>query len=234
MVKYLQAFMEKLLKFAPALALILTLAALVPLVAFADHCGGERGLGGILCRLNEVLGAILPFLVALGIIFFVWGVVQYVIGDSDEAKKKGRDRIIYGLIGLAVIISIWGLVFVLVDTLGLGGARAPDVSTLITTPQSSSACPLGSKFQGLLDYITCIIGRSVIPFMFALAVVLFVWGAVKFLLLGADDAESKAKGRQFMIWGIIALTVMLSIWGLVKVLGDTFNLPTTFLPQVKP
>lgn len=36
-----------------------------------------------------------------------------------------------------------------------------------------------------------------------------------------------------MIWGIIALTVMVSVWGLVAILGNTFNINTGFIPQVK-
>lgn len=224
--------MKKLLKFIP----ILALATLLPFVAYAQACTGVAGLSGILCRLSELLGALLPFLIALGVIYLVWGIVQYVIGDSDEAKKKGRDRIIYGLIGLAVIISIWGLVTILVKTFGVGQNAAPDVSRLITTPTSTSGCNLGPnpKFQGLVTYVLCLIKSSVIPLLFAIAVVMFIWGAIKFFLIGADDAEKKVKGKQFMLWGIIALAVMISIWGLVKILGETFEIRTNFLPEVKP
>jgi len=48
-------------------------------------------------------------LLALGVVYFVWGVVTYVIASDEEAKKTGRDRIIYGIIGLAVIIGVWVL-----------------------------------------------------------------------------------------------------------------------------
>ena len=87
-------------------------------------CAPVAGLSYMFCRVSMLLNAVLPVLVALGVVYFVWGVVQYVIGDSDEAKKKGRDRIIFGLIGLAVIISLWGLVYLIVDTFRLDN-RAP-------------------------------------------------------------------------------------------------------------
>ncbi|MEK7569645.1 MAG: hypothetical protein AAB500_02025 [Patescibacteria group bacterium] len=198
-------------------------------------CDTISGLSGVICRISDVLGALLPFLVALGVIYFVWGVVQYFIGDSDEAKKKGRDRIIYGLIGLAIIISVWGLVYILQDTFGLTQDAAPNVSNLVTTSSTSgSGCTLQSKLQGLIGYVICIIGSSVIPLMFALAVVLFVWGAVKYFLLSGSEEQKRSEGKQFMLWGIIALAVMISIWGLVKILGETFNIGTSTLPQVKP
>ena len=43
------------------------------------------------------------------------------------AKKKGRDRVIYGIIGLAVIIAMWGLVKILTDTFGLTQSNQTDI-----------------------------------------------------------------------------------------------------------
>ena len=62
---------------------------------------------------------------------------------------------------------------------------------------------------------------------------MFVWGVVQYVI-NADEESKKSKGKQFMIWGIIALTVMVSVWGLVKIVGDTFGIDSTFIPEVKP
>jgi len=74
---------------------------------------------GIICKAGEILAVLLPFLVALGVIIFVWGVISYVIASDEEAKTRGRDRMIYGIIGLAVIIALWGLVKILTNTFEL-------------------------------------------------------------------------------------------------------------------
>ena len=103
-----------LIKFLP----LFSLTAFMPLVALAvvlDRCTGP-GVGRIICRLGELLSAVIPVLVALGIVYFVWGVVQYFIASDEDAKKTGKDRIIFGIIGLAVIISVWGLVRIVTDT----------------------------------------------------------------------------------------------------------------------
>ena len=102
---------------------------LAPVVALAQlttggaptRCtsGAITTIQGLLCKFQEILNAILPVLIALGIVYFVWGVVSYVINDDAEAKKKGRDRIIFGIIGLAVIVGVWGLVKILTNTFGL-------------------------------------------------------------------------------------------------------------------
>jgi len=96
----------------------------------ANVCSG-LGFGNIstiselLCRIGNILNSVIPVLVALGVVYFVWGVITYVIASDEEAKKKGRDRIIYGIIGLAVIVAVWGLVRILTRTFGLDNQRTP-------------------------------------------------------------------------------------------------------------
>ncbi len=85
---------------------------------FYNTCGGLDGAFWILCRLQALFNAVVPVLIALGVVYFVWGVVQYVIADAEEGKKKGRDSMVFGIIGLAVIISVWGLVNIVVRTFG--------------------------------------------------------------------------------------------------------------------
>ena len=101
---------------------LMVLAGLVlgsaPLVAFAQiTTGGSTSSGcaydsrvqgnlfGLMCRIGQFLNSIVPLLIALAVVYFVWGVVTYVIASDEEAKKTGRDRIIFGIIGLAVIIK---------------------------------------------------------------------------------------------------------------------------------
>ncbi len=110
---------------------LVTLSGLVlgfaPVMAFAQlttganptSCGTDGSvdtINGLLCKIGDLLTAVLPVLVALGVVYFVYGVIMYVIADDEEAKSAGRSRIIYGIIGLAVIIAVWGLVGILVKT----------------------------------------------------------------------------------------------------------------------
>ncbi len=108
-----------------------------PLVAFAaaHTCTPSVGgtvvdLFGLLCRFQSLLNAVIPFAIALGVVYLVWGIVMYVIASEEEAKKKGRDSVVAGIIGLVVIIALWGLVRVVVNTLDLnrdGGLQVPCV-----------------------------------------------------------------------------------------------------------
>jgi zinc transporter ZupT len=231
---------------------LISLAVLLPVVAFAATCPAgtvpnsngvcaldipssvSPGISYFIYQFQQILNSIIPVLVAIGVVYFVWGVVQYVINDSEEAKKKGKDRIIYGIIGFAVIVGIWGLVNIIVNTFGLGGAIPPKLDIAATGGASCSAITSTSKFQDVLCYITGIINNSIIPLIFAVATVMFVWGVVQYFVINADEEKKRAQGKQFMIWGIVALAVMLSVWGLVGILGETFGVGVSALPHVTP
>jgi hypothetical protein len=104
---------------------VLTLAPVAQVLAQQtgtfNSCTGI-GLGtieGIVCKIGNILNVVVPVLIVLAVIYFIWGVITYVIGGDEEAKKKGRDKIIFGIIGLAVIIAVWGLVKILTNTFGI-------------------------------------------------------------------------------------------------------------------
>ena len=103
----------------------------VPLFASAQGACTGTGLAGngtiegIICKIGDIFSIIIPVLIVLGVLYFVWGVVQYVISSDEEAKKKGRDRMIFGIIGLVVIVAMWGIVWLVLETFGLGAGATP-------------------------------------------------------------------------------------------------------------
>ena len=109
----------------------------------------------------------------------------------------------------------------------------PFVAFAQATGGSTAFCDLAAKpkLQDLLGYVTCIIYKSVIPLFFAIGLAAFVYGVVQYVINDGEESK-KAKGRQFMIWGLIGLTVMFSIWGLVSILSSTFNLGAPSIPQL--
>ncbi|KKT63272.1 MAG: hypothetical protein UW93_C0010G0010 [Parcubacteria group bacterium GW2011_GWC1_45_13] len=70
--------------------------------------------GNITIVLNQLIGIL--FIVAT--LAFLWGVIQYVLASGDEKKlAEGKKYIIYGLIGLFVMLSMWGIVTAVRNTL---------------------------------------------------------------------------------------------------------------------
>lgn|SRR3989344_4704327 len=102
--------MKKIASFA------ITGLSFVPFLAYAQFTPVE----GILATVQRVLNLIIPILITLGIIYFIWGVIQYVTAKDEDKQKEARSTMIYGIIGLFVIVSIWGLIRFLGATTGVG------------------------------------------------------------------------------------------------------------------
>ena len=96
------------LSFAPVMALAQPLAK----------------VDGLVVAIGKIIAKIIPIMFALAIIYFFWGIITYIksAGDPDEAAK-GKSIMIYGVIGIAVMVSIYGLVFWLQETLGIDPAK---------------------------------------------------------------------------------------------------------------
>ena len=111
--------------------------SLLPVVSFAQSTNtgncATGSLFGILCTIGKLLNTIIPILITLGVVYFVWGVITYVISSDEEAKKAGRDRIIFGIIGLAVIVGMWGLVNILSSTFGVSSSNSGSVPNPVPT-----------------------------------------------------------------------------------------------------
>lgn len=70
---------------------------------------------------------VIPFLFVLATLIFIWGVIQYVAKSDDEAARaKARGLMLWGIIGLAVMLAVWGIVAVVIDYFGVGGVGIPE------------------------------------------------------------------------------------------------------------
>src|SRR3989344_2732580 len=68
----------------------------------------------------DILDDVIVLIVALAVVMFIWGVLKYITaGESEDKIREGRNYIIYGIIGIFVMVSVWGLVNILVNTLDL-------------------------------------------------------------------------------------------------------------------
>ena len=57
-----------------------------------------------------------------------------------------------------------------------------------------------------------------IPLFMAIALAAFVFGAVRYFIWRAEDAETRAAARQFMLYGLIGLVLIVAVWGIVNLL----------------
>jgi uncharacterized membrane-anchored protein len=86
------------------------------------------------------------------------------------------------------------------------------------------------NFNGIINYFSCTLVKSVIPLLLTLSVVGFIWGIIQYFL-NPDNEEKRKSGKSFMFWGLISLFVIVSIWSLVGVLSNTLDFGTPMIPQ---
>lgn len=95
-------------------------------IAYAyDGTGGAiicgQGITDLTSIINfftcTIMNAIVPLLMGLAIIGFVYGVIKYFLNpDNEEKRKDGKSFMFWGIVTLFVMVSIWGLVGILSNT----------------------------------------------------------------------------------------------------------------------
>lgn len=92
-----------------------------------------------------------------------------------------------------------------------------------------------SSLKTITDFInlfSCILIKSVVPLLFSLATVGFIWGVIIYFI-NPENEEKRSQGKSYILWGLIGLFVMVSIWGLVNIFSSTFNMNNRLiLPQL--
>jgi FtsH-binding integral membrane protein len=60
---------------------------------------------------------LIPILLTLGVIVTFWGGVQYIkVADNPDKRKQAGSILFWGIIGLFVMVSVWGIVNIFVAT----------------------------------------------------------------------------------------------------------------------
>jgi len=121
-------------------------------------------LGTLITQGTTLLGQLLTFLIALAVVWFIWNVVRYTMSSDDADKEKAKNQMVWGIIAIAVIVSIWGIVGLLRVAFGVesgvvptdlqnmipGGAVVPATrSTTATTPVRFS--PTENPYDTIYD-----------------------------------------------------------------------------------
>lgn len=64
--------------------------------------------------------SVVPLLLTLAMVLFIWGIIQFFLSaENEEKRKKGKTFMMWGLISLFVMISMWGIVNIFSHTFGI-------------------------------------------------------------------------------------------------------------------
>jgi hypothetical protein len=99
----------------------MTLFGLVPTV-YAQNTDKLDSLLTTLVR--EIIEPGLMLLTALAVVYFLYGVFVFIKdSSSDQGVTTGRRHILWGIIGLFIIVSAWGIVSFICTTVACSSAR---------------------------------------------------------------------------------------------------------------
>lgn len=72
-----------------------------------------------------ILNPIILLLFAVATVYFMYGIIKYLSLDPSDAKRKeARDSIIWGLVGMLIMFSVYGIISFVLATFGITGSSS--------------------------------------------------------------------------------------------------------------
>lgn len=86
-------------------------------------------------------------------------------------------------------------------------------------------------YAKVVEKIVDFLQGSIVPLLIGVALVVFLWGIVKFIA-SSDNPEKRNEGIKTMTYGIIGLFVIVAVWGLVAIITSLFLDAPVVVPQI--
>lgn len=112
------------------------LLAMAPMTAFAQTtnklCGPikyTKSLQWYLCEFYKLIGNYLvPILMLAAFGYFLYGMVQFLRYTNNKDKRaEYRVYMTWGVVALAVIVSVWGIIYILGNIFGVNTTVIPQI-----------------------------------------------------------------------------------------------------------
>lgn len=95
---------------------MLIISQICPAILGSDIGALQDLLLGVACLLSPIIGVV----IGLAFIFFLWHLAVFVLKAGDEeARKKAKNMMFWGVVALFVMISIWGIIKILQGEFGI-------------------------------------------------------------------------------------------------------------------
>lgn len=114
--------MKKVVKIIAGSLLVL------PLLASAQNA---TYVSNLITQAKNLLDQLVVFLMAFAVVWFIWNVIRFTMASDEDKKADARKQMIWGIVALAVIFSIWGLVSLLQTIFGVQSTNAVNPTILL-------------------------------------------------------------------------------------------------------
>lgn len=78
-------------------------------------------IGPLLNKISDViLNPLIILLFAIAFLYFLWGIFQMVSSaGSEDAREIGRKNMFWGIIGMFIMVSVYGILNIVLSTFGI-------------------------------------------------------------------------------------------------------------------
>ena len=94
-------------KYIPA-----TIISALPFIAFAQT------LDNVFITIQNLLNLVIPILITLAVVLFFWGLAKYIWSEGED-KEGGKNIMIWGLVALFIMVSVWGILSLFGNTFNI-------------------------------------------------------------------------------------------------------------------
>lgn len=91
------------------------------IISKAYAASGTEAFDSLLSKiLSNIVTPVIYLLFALAVIYFLWGMITFLQNVDDVQKRaEGQQHMLWGIIGLFIMVSAKGIISVILATLGL-------------------------------------------------------------------------------------------------------------------
>jgi hypothetical protein len=76
----------------------------------------EETIGNIT---SNIIQPIIGFFFALALAMFFWGIVQFIANAENEEKlSEGKEHMLWGIVGMFIMVSVFGIMNLICNTIG--------------------------------------------------------------------------------------------------------------------
>jgi hypothetical protein len=92
------------------------------------NCSSIYNFQGVVSCFSGLINLVIPVIIGLAVLLFIMGLIKYITaGGNEDQVTEARSYIIFGIIALFVMVSVWGLVGILTNTFFSGGVAIPQL-----------------------------------------------------------------------------------------------------------
>lgn len=109
--------MKKVVSVAKTSVLLLLIA---PTIVFAQNDGAELARGFVAAINDAILFPLIALMIGIAMVVFLYGAYEFIANaDNDSAREKGKQHILWGTVGLFVMVSAMAILEIAANTFDL-------------------------------------------------------------------------------------------------------------------